>query len=126
MRVAHLLGRVTNPFENLEHLGVAVDMTLEHFPVVDSRKTRLARVANHKAAIDFFFFNRQMFVLDAVSTQVNAGSRAVQRRIIILNARGNFDDRRFEVRGNSDEAAFVVSIPYQSIQRADKRDRQRG
>ena len=125
-RVAHLLSRVANAFEDLEHFGVAVDMTLEHFPVVDSRHARLAGVANHKAAIDFVFFNGQMLALDSVRSQMNAGSRAVERRIIILNARGNFDDGRFDVGGNTDKAAFIISITGQTVQRADQSDRQRG
>ena len=99
-RVAHLLGRIANALEDLKHFRVTVNVTLEDFPVIDSRKTRLAGVADHKAAIEFVFINRQMLALDPVSSQVNTRGRTVERRIIILDAGRNLDDCRFDIRGN--------------------------
>src|SRR4030095_13484777 len=84
-RVAHLLGRIANALKNFKEFRVTIDMALENLPVIDSRKTRLAGIANHKSAIDLVFINRQMLALDPVGSQVNTRGRTVERRIIILD-----------------------------------------
>ena len=63
---------VTDPFEDGKHIGISVDVPLEHFPVINSRVTRFPRIANHKTALNFSFVDSQMFTIDAIGIEMNA------------------------------------------------------
>ena len=73
-RSAHLHRGVADAFEDLEHVRLAVDVTLEHFPVINPRMARLARVTNHELALNFGFVDSQMFAIDSIQIEMDAGS----------------------------------------------------
>src|SRR5262245_16662071 len=72
-RRAHITGRLANTLEDLKQILIAIDVAFEALPVVDSRKPRLARVADYESTLQLSFVNRQMLALNALGPKVNTG-----------------------------------------------------
>ena len=115
------------PSKSSNSSRVAVDVAFEDFPVVGSRKSRLAGVADGDAALRASLSSISRASRSMPSgAKVNAGGGAVERRIVILKPGGHANHGGFDVRGDGDELALVVAISHQTIKRADARDGQRG
>src|SRR5258706_445201 len=118
-RRAHLHGGVPNPLKDRKHFLIAIDVTLKPFPIINSRMARFPGVADHKAVLNFALVDRQMFTIDAIGIEMNAGGRSIEGGIVVLQSSRHFDDGRFNVRRNADELSLLIAIARQLIEGAD-------
>src|ERR1051326_234713 len=124
-RLTHLARRVANLLKEVEDDGVALDVRLEHLPVVDARKPRLARVADDDSPLDLFGVNVNRLAPDARGLEVDGVRVAVERAVVVLKSRGHADHLRLDVGGDDDELARRVAVADQPVERADARDGER-
>ena len=78
-------------------MPVAVDVPLKHFPVVDRRLPRLARVAQHQPALELRHVAAKFLAPLAARFEMNRADSAERRRVMILRARGNANDDGLDV-----------------------------
>src|SRR5437867_2363409 len=83
-----------------KHVLVAVDMSLEDFPIIDSRLSRSSRIRQHKTRLDFFRCDRHGFAVNSISVKMNCAHPAIERWIVILAPSRNRDDLRFDILSN--------------------------
>src|SRR5437763_15669363 len=100
-------------------------MILGNLPVVRSRHARLTCVADGDAAFERLFINFKRFTLDAVRAIVDGTDSTVERRIIVLKTCRDANHSRLDVGGDGDELTLIITIPDQTIERADAGDAER-
>ena len=82
------------------HFAIAIDVGLGHFPIIDAGIAGRAGVAEHDAAIEIVKIHRNRDAPYAGRSQFDGADAAVQRRVVILHARGHANDLRFHVLRN--------------------------
>src|SRR5205807_1579654 len=96
----HGAGYQGNLFEVAEYVAVAIDVRLEHFPIVDAGFAWRPRIGEHEPGFNLLWGNRDSLAVNAVDVEVDGTDPAVKGRIVVLAARGHVDDLRFDVLGN--------------------------
>src|SRR5579863_4215528 len=104
---------------------IAVDMRLEHFPIVDSRLPRLSGVAQHQAIFELANIQSQLDAPLAARRRFNRGRSAKRRRIMILRAGRNFDYDGFRVAADMNPIDFALAGSGEAVQRGANRHRHR-
>ena len=96
-RRAHLARHVCDLLEIFLHAPPAVDVILEHFPIVDARLPRLAGVAEHQPPVELLQIARQRFAPFATGCQMDGHGPAERGRIVVLRPRRHANDDCFHV-----------------------------
>ena len=97
----HIAGEGDDFVEVTEDVAVAVDMGLEHFPVVDAGLAGRAGIGEQEAHLDFFRRDGHGSAANAIGIEIDGADAAVEGGIIILAAGGHADDLSLDVLGES-------------------------
>src|SRR5215831_6737198 len=86
-RVTHRHGRIANPFERIEDVAVAVQMSLDDFPVVRARVPRRTGIGEDEAGFEGASVHVETHPVNTAHAELDGGDAAVERRPVVLNAR---------------------------------------
>src|SRR6185369_17720619 len=111
--------------KQFEQLRIAVDVSLVNLPIVDTGKSRLARVADRDSLFELLGVDVERLSLDSISIEMHAQHTTEQRRVVILKTSRHLDHRRLNVRRDRHKLPFVVTITNETIQRANTSNRER-
>src|SRR2546425_682192 len=110
----------SNPFEVAPDAPVAVNVRLEHLPVVNARLPRLPGVTEHQAALELVKIDAQRLAALAAGGEFDGVGAAKRGRVVVLRARGHMDYDGFGVPANMDPLLKAKACAGQPIEgRAD-------
>jgi hypothetical protein len=86
----------------LRNTTVAIDMALEHFPIVDAMLPGLACIAKDQSALEFVEIARKSFAPLTAGREHDRGSAAKRRRVMILGTCGYANDDGLDIAADVD------------------------
>jgi len=117
-RGPHGHGDGSDLFKVAVYPGLAVNVRLGHFPVIDAGIARRARIGQHKPLIQFVEIHRNARSSDPRRAQLKRTDPPIHRRIVILRAGGNPNHLRLNVLRDLAKLLQTVSGMGEAVERA--------